>query len=303
MMGMRRSLWLPWVLVMVAGCPDDSGGGSAVGPVPEAEAPETAVSVICGAFTSCDCDPANKAPEGCDAQIDDQMRQALGDATAAGLEYDAACMGELLSTVRELGCRDITDFTFDELVALVSEYDCKVFNGTAQPGEACESVEGLGDSCAVGVECVAELCVAIPEPAAEGEDCEFDSDFFTACEVGTVCLDLDGDGQQQPLCVVLPDAGDACLGAAQYCNTGLACVDGTCDLAPGDGEACNIEGGALCGEGLECNFETIVCQPLPVGGEACTGSCAEGFECGNDDRCVALEPLVCDVQIYDPQGA
>jgi hypothetical protein len=299
-MGKHRALWL-WGILLVAGCPDDGGGGggSAVGPVPEDDAPETAVNVVCAQFESCDCDPASAAPDGCEASIEDQVREAQGDATAAGLEYDAACMGKYLSGYRELGCRTVSDFTFEELVALAREYQCKVYYGTDEPGEACETVEDLGDSCVVGSLCVDALCVALTDPVAEGQECNDDVNFVTACVAGTICLDIDDDGR--PSCVRIPELNDPCLGAVQICNVGLACMDGTCLAAPGEGEACHLTGGNPCGEGLECNFETSVCQLLPAGGEDCTFACADGFTC-DGGRCVALEPIVCDADLYSSQG-
>ena len=96
----------------------------------------------------------------------------------------------------------------------------------------------------------------------------------------------------------IPASGDACLTALQFCGDGLACMDGTCLAAPGNGEACHMGGGSPCAAGLECNLETSECQPLPVGGETCTFSCADGFDC-DDGRCVAQEPIICDPDIYD----
>jgi hypothetical protein len=282
----------------MTGCPDDGsgGGGSAVGPVPEPEAPETAVNVICEAVERCECDPAAQPAGGCELAIDEQVRQAQGDATAAGLEYDADCMGRLLSSVREIGCRKLSDFTLEELVELSREYQCKVFYGTAEPGEACVQLDELGDSCVGEATCVEALCVASPELVAEGGACDAELDFGTTCEPGTYCFDVDGDGQAR--CVPIPEAGEACLGAQQLCGAGLACTDGTCVVAPGDGEPCNTSGGSPCREDLQCNLETTVCEPLPVGGEACTFFCAAGFEC-SESRCVVVEPLVCDVTLYD----
>lgn len=292
---MGKHLWL-WGLLAVVGCKDDGGGGSSVGPVPEDDAPETAVNVVCGQFVGCDCDPANAAPDGCEASIDEQVRQAQGDATAAGLEYDAACMGRYLSGLKALDCRTLGEFTFEELVELSRQYQCKVFYGTDQPGEACVEVDALGDSCAAGSLCFDSLCVAIGEPAAEGEICTPEIDFLSACVDGTFCIDVDGD--QQARCVKIPKSGDACVGSLQICDAGLACIDGTCLAGPGEGEACHTSGGNLCGEGLECNFETTTCELLPTGGEACTFSCAEGFDC-EGNRCVAQEPVICGVDLYD----
>jgi hypothetical protein len=226
-MGKHLLLLGAWGILLAAGCKEDGGGGggSAVGPVPEDEAPETAVTVVCGQFESCDCDPANAAPEGCEASIEDQVRQAQGDATAAGLEYDAACMGKYLSGYRELGCRTVGDFTFEELVALAREYQCKVFYGTDEPGEACEAIEDLGDSCAAGSLCVDALCVALTDPSAEGEECNTNVNLVTACVAGTFCIDIDGD--ERATCVRIPQSGETCLGSLQICDAGLACMDGT----------------------------------------------------------------------------
>lgn len=91
---------------------------------------------------------------------------------------------------------------------------------------------------------------------------------------------------------------EACLGSLRICDLGLACMDGTCLAGPGEGEACHLTGGNPCGAGLQCNFETSVCERLPTGGEACTFSCADGFDC-EGDRCVAQEPVICGVDLYD----
>jgi hypothetical protein len=297
-MGKQLLLLGAWGILVVAGCKDDAGGGS-VGPVPEAEAPQTAVNVICGQFVSCDCDPANAAPDGCEASIDEQVRQAQGDATAAGLEYDAACMGNRLSLYRELGCRRSGDITLDELIALSRKYDCKVFYGTDQPGEPCETVEGLGDSCANRSVCHEDLCVALTDPAAEGEECNNEIDFLDACVTGTYCFDIDGD--ERPICIKIPELNDPCLGSLQVCGEGLGCFDGTCLVAPGEGEECHLMGGNACAEDLSCNLETGLCEPLPEGGETCFLFCADGFDC-EDGRCVAQEPIICSADIYDDEA-
>ena len=289
-MGMHRSLWL-WGLVGVAGCKDD--GGDSVGTVPEDQAPQKSVDVICGQFEACGCDPANAAPDGCEASIDEQVRQAQGDATAAGREYDGACMGRYLSAFDDLGCRTSDDLTLEEAVELARQTQCKIFYGTAQPGEACEPLQDLGDSCARDALCVASLCVAITDPAAEGEECNAALE-AAACTAGAYCVDLDLDGQTT--CVRAPESGDACLTAFQLCSEGLACIDGTCLPAPGEGEACHMGGGNPCAAELECRDGT--CQPLPQGGEDCTLECADGFDC-DDGRCVAREPIVCDAELYE----
>ena len=292
-MGKHRALWL-WGILVVAGCKDD-GGGSSVGPVPESEAPQTAVNVICDQFVSCDCDPANAAPDGCEASIDEQVRQAQGDATAAGLEYDADCMGRYLSAFRDIECLTDGEISLEQLVQLARETQCKVFFGTEEPGQPCETIDDLGDSCRKGALCYEEVCVAITDPAAVGEECDPALE-VSACTTGAFCVDIDGD--DRPTCVKFPASGDACLTALQLCGEGLACMDGTCVPAPGNGEACHIGGGNPCAEGLGCTPETIVCEPLPVGGEMCTSDCADGFDC-DDGRCVAQEPIICDVDIYD----
>ena len=295
---MHRELWL-WGILVVAGCKDDGNGGSSVGPVPEDQAPETAVNVICGQFESCGCDPANAAPDGCEASIDEQVRQAQGDATAAGLEYDADCMGSLLSSFHDIECRTTGDLSLDEALAFARRnQQCKIFYGTAEPGEACEILDDgdLGDSCRKGALCYESVCVEITAPAADGEDCDPALEAL-ACAGTAICLDLDGD--ERPTCVKLPQEGDPCLTVlvVQVCGEGLACENELCIVAPGNGQPCH-EGDNACAVDLECNLETRVCQPLPTGGEPCTLDCAGGFDCV-DDRCVALEPIVCDVGIYD----
>lgn len=290
----HRALWL-WGILLVAGCKDDGGGGSSVGPVPEDEAPQTAVSVICTQFEGCGCDPPNAAPDGCEASIDEQVRQAQGDAVAAGLEYDGDCMGRYLSARQDLECRTGDDLTLEQLVQLARQTECKVFYGTAEPGQPCVEIDDLGDSCARNAVCYESLCVAITAPAALGEECNPALE-LSACTSGAFCVDIDLD--QQPTCVKIPAAGDPCLTALQLCDDGLACQDGTCVVAPGEGEACHMGGGNPCASGLGCNLETFVCETLPQGGEDCTFYCADGFDCLGG-RCVAQEPTICDVDIYD----
>jgi len=209
-------------------------------------------------------------------------------------------MGRYLSAFHDLECRTDGELSFDELVELSRQTSCKVFFGTDQPGEACVRIDELGDSCVNDAICYEALCVAITAPVAEGEECNPALE-LSACTSGALCLDLDDDGQAT--CVKVPESGDACLSVIGLliCGEGLGCFDGTCLAAPGDGEACHTGGGNACGAGLECNLETEVCQPLPAGGEVCTFACVDGFDC-TDNRCVAQEPIICDVDIYDDEA-
>jgi hypothetical protein len=148
--------------------------------------------------------------------------------------------------------------------------EAEVCRQAAGPGESCfasECAEGLVCyenkycvepagvdercnviACAEGLECLhlAEGMLCKPPPD-EGEYCE------GTCAEGLGC---DSDNR----CVRRGDVGAACSGAAG-CLVELLCVEGTCEAAPGAGEACH-EGN--CAAGLECEDEVCVAEPARI---------------------------------------
>jgi hypothetical protein len=104
-----------------------------------------------------------------------------------------------------------------------------------------------------------------------GERC----DGFDACAAGLLC-----DYAEVPSrCAAAPGPGELCPLAT--CTADSTCVDGTCVLRAGGGEACaaTFQG---CVEGFACDLGSGRCAPLGGVGDVCLGderACGEGLLC------------------------
>lgn len=121
-----------------------------------------------------------------------------------------------------------------------------------------------------------DACLAL----LESPDCS--ADLFEALEdaCGGVFV-----GQQADGAACADD--DECAGyrgGASFCETPSDDACGVCAPRKGAGEACQWDN--ACQEGFECDFFTDTCTAIPGAGDACTFTCAEGYECGGDGTCV-----------------
>jgi hypothetical protein len=296
-----RSTTLLLALALVA-CQNGGGGGGGPGPVAQADAAQTFANFYCDLLTSCNCDTQIT-----DAQCVDEstveFQTALDEGLAAGLIYNADCMGTYLGYVQELGCKTVSELVDDStLVELgTSLYDCKVLSGTGNIGDPCTSSYDtiLADSCMQGLICVNSVCTELtPEgPIAKqlGEICDPQTEI---CVAGSVCTSSLADPMTYT-CVDLPSVGQSCM-QTYYCEEGSWCdsTDFTCKAPLGAGETCEPFGNQ-CQAALFCDETGLTCVPRLAAGEACgdDDECTEGLECEASDAgpevCVPEQPLVC----------
>jgi hypothetical protein len=209
--------------------------------------------------------------------FEDQGWNELSRAVEEGrVTYDGSKVPACLAALEARGCEDTNQRTIDECEAALS--------GTAKLGEACtvdEECEGAA-LCDRSASCPGE-CAPLHRA---GEPCSADD----MCVDGLACSDVTG------LCARPAAAGDPCGGGVERdCQVGLFCVgDDTANGTPGecaaigsvfagaDGDACDIQQGQLCGDGLACvvvtdaatgdtaaNFH-FECQPMAGPGDTCT---------------------------------
>lgn len=288
-------------LVGMSGC----GGGGASGPIPADRAPAEFGGALCHLmFDECDCTRVKMligSEQTCSDAYADQLEMYFAEAQAAGLVYNADCMGEFLDLYTQtIACSTRSELVNDVLTQLQVP-TCKVHSGTAAVGEACTSYyQALGDSCVQGLQCLGGTCmqvVAPRDPKLAGEVCDFQTDL---CEEGTTCLPSDADPAGPGSCVRGPGANEPCVG---FCDVGLRCdypaggSERVCLQPPGEGEDCAFAP-YECAEGLRCS--SGVCNVgLPEGAE-CEGddSCALGLECenatdGGPEVCQLEDAFVC----------
>lgn len=269
--------------------PDTSGDGSGV---PKDEAPEKFAQVLCAAYYSCDCtdhnaDPPFSSEENCLLTIEAEAQSDIDAADEEELIYDKECAEQLLDFFDDLDCDTLSALSFEQLAIVAAGLECKVFHGTDDPGDSCESLSTMSDTCVEDALCTNGICVESPRKGP-GDACSQGD----VCTEGSICIDISGGNDNT--CELLPDLGDTCLGAADLCNVGLTCDQETkaCAVAPGSGEDCAAAYFDVCAEGLYCDAD--VCTELPGGGEQCTqrGDCADGFEC-RAGTCQTAAPMIC----------
>jgi hypothetical protein len=162
--------------------------------------------------------------------------------------FDTRCLELAVDIVLEAEC----DADFSSFWA---ELPCALYRGTANVGDACESVPPPLHWCLEGLACVAGRCE--PSHVAEtssglpgpGEPCTENAE----CDETAWCE----SGPDEALCRALAEVGDLCMGHPE-CQTRY-CPAGKCDELPTEGELCGAN--TLCADGLDCDGERCVARP------------------------------------------
>lgn len=296
-----RSWPRPCLLVLllvppVVACGDgdgDSGTGIVDGkPVPKDEVPEAGAATLCDAWETCECadyPDAFASKEACESSVEANLAADVAAADAAGLHYDADCMGDLLATYESFGCTTLAEL-LDDIETLVTFYNaCKPFYGDDEAGTACSEPEDVpGDSCAQGLRCEEAVCRSQTLKDA-GEACTYQD----LCEAGTYCVPV--DTLEDSECTALPGVGGTCLGVTDACDFDAYCdqSDKTCKALPAVGESCAMT--LRCSEDAICG-EDMMCEAAPEAGEACEQQCATGSTCVGS-VCRVDAPLVCGADL------
>lgn len=281
-----------FTLFSVAACGDSDDSGGAVGAT---DAPAAVAKALCGDYFSCECDRDDQtfsSREDCELKVATTVQGVIDDGKAAELTYDDSCVSKLTALVSALDCRAAGDIGFDvNLFKLNQSYtDCKLFYGTAKPGESCSAApRDAGDSCVRGSSCDAGICSGVVTYAGQGATCESTGD----CTAGLLCVNINGDNSLT--CESLPNVGATCLGTEDLCTTTAVCDQSSkkCVALPKVGQPCAARANVVlrrCQQGAVCEQDT--CVAAPGAGEACIVECQEGFKC-EGSRCVAAESASC----------
>jgi hypothetical protein len=157
----------------------------------------------------------------------------------------------------------------------------QAYSGTAGLGEACESDDDCLDASGEPATCLAGAC-KIRLRGMLADSC------LRTCLPDGTCVDFDQTG-------IDPDSPSVTRWADCFAVDGLICVEQTCQVAPGVGEACFQ--GSLCEKGLRCD-EAGLCSAAtssdcgPCSSDAfcseahvCEGKRSEGAPCRADNYC------------------
>jgi hypothetical protein len=86
----------------------------------------------------------------------------------------------------------------------------------------------------------------------------------------------------------------------------FSCIDGTCRVPGGVGEACKAQSLFACKLDLYCNPEAALCKEHQGAGESCvSGACGDGLTCDtSSQKCVRLASLgeQCSTGFCDSTG-
>lgn len=245
---------------------------------------------VCEAVIACNCEYPNGALyEHCFGELTVAFDSGAQSNILEGLRFDGDCADEAAATIKDLSC-GVTIVDPDAKC----ESPCKLWYGPMGKGATCTTVNGF-DNCKQGLTCGGDgVCI---DPCAEphlpkvGELCEQS----LGCVEGAFCnpeVDLN------PVCQLLPAAGEPCTAKDDLCAEGLIC-DGTdpknrvCTPPPGVGAEC-ID--FQCAEGLYCDSSKMpaVCAAAPTLGQPCPlGGCQAPYVCNGDQVCVEPPPQIC----------
>ncbi len=216
-----------------------------------------AAQALCELTLSCECRaPPYATVDACVADYTGLLDELRDDAANYGLTFSLGCFNTVLDLYSAAGCGGEGTGPFTSC-----SDRCALIHGDEPLGAVC-NVFGEADQysdCASDLYCGGGRCFDPCVPLSAGSAC-IDGDFspLGICADGLYC-----DYFDSLTCKPVGDVDSPCTGFFD-CKEGLQCSDeGKCAVPPGEGEAC-------------------------------TTSCAAGFECGDADVCVASESLLCE---------
>jgi len=260
-------------------------------PIESADAALLFAEQICDSLYACDCSINHifASQAACVTFRRDEY-QALIDLLLQDGTWDADCAGRMREAWARWQCMGPSAASQDEFYDPLT---CPIIKGTAGVDEPCERT-ALGDLCAPGLQCLANVCVDVSLPVAIGDVCRFSWQNLP-CVDGAFCaynfetaLDI---------CVASPAPGDSCSDTGQcgIAADGLVCDNsvGICEVAPGPGEPCADQN--TCAPGNYCDGgKDFTCQPKFGIGDGCSANavCPVDATC-QSNVCTAVEAAVC----------
>jgi hypothetical protein len=276
----RACLLLSVGLVLAAGCDTIKIDHHA-----KLEARATSLAEgYCAAYQACDCTPlgtdaVHPDPEQCVSDEKARLLSAFEQAEDQGLEFDSACMDQLLSRYESLGCESIASLhSAIGNPALAENFGCALYHGEQVDG-VCAIVDGTSWSdCAAGRMCNDGLheCQPVVASKAEGDACAFAGYSSSLdCKAWLYCDQFDGcqpAGVNGHPCLLGGDGSGQCV-ADHFCAPLDAdAIEGTCQPRLQAGEPC----------------------PLGSGNDPCHGRCEESPDSQDPAIGACLDvPAVC----------
>jgi hypothetical protein len=156
-----------------------------------------------------------------------QPRVGLGGAC----DPDTACQNELFCLAGSCAARSPDGVPCPD--GVVCQNDCHEGACASPRNDAPAGADCSFDYCGVGLACIDEVCVAVPQ-AKEGEKCG-----PAGCEPGLLCDSYNIDSPTAGRCVPVPALGEGCVdfqcGPLGTCNTDKS-MWGTCEARGFEGE-------------------------------------------------------------------
>ncbi len=283
---MRHAAILSPVLALgaalAAGCPSSTSGG-----LPMSQFADEFGVAACDAVEACAGPTVSSvffaSAGGCDAAFVAGYRNALLPIVEQAIDrgtvtYDPAAARACINALRADPC----SLTNNGSAAVACQ---DVWQGTQPAGGACS----INEEC--GVEQFCSITTACPGTCqarrTSGQSCNEERH----CAAGLACTD--------GMCVAPPMTGAGCMDLGG-CGLGSLCSGGQCRpvdevLIANEGQACNLQMGPLCQEGLSCVVDavmpgvgaTFVCRARVAAGAACRvglpSQCPEGQACAETD--------------------
>jgi len=291
---MRRVMAVLWLSSVFFACSGSSSSSSET-PIPLAQLPAELARSFCAAEQACNPFFYNVAftNTDCAALVTQEFTQAsyndIQAAVNAGtIKYDGTLARTCANDIASGSCAVLDNLTPDSCQ--------KALSGSAATGAACD----IDQECVGVARCdtSGNVCPGKCAPrASEGVACAADGD----CVLGAVCSKV------TQKCVAPAMAGEDCGGGvAGNCASGLLCIGddassnkaGKCQtstaaLVGQAGDACDLQAGPWCADGLSCVVQSVSagklsskCQPIAPSGGSCgvgiPSACSKGEYCPLD---------------------
>lgn len=312
-MTMRRSTWmvvLGWSALALPSCEvgkqlgeqsDASSGETATGSPTDSGSvtdidPHDAAALMadaaCDAMLECCFADGGVTHDQCYGQIIAFLDAQIGFGLSSELTYDPACVQAFVDTYSVPGCLPAESATMQAREELAR---CDLFYGSALAGEACQAAASelripRSDTCAQGLQCVANVCVA---PKQLGDPCGTANAFEHDCPYGAFC----DPTVWPPVCTPNRAIGASCS-HTQPCVDGASCDLGVCVAVSAVGQPCGASGCgfASCDASQTCVEQAGYCYAEAIYANTCadtqsdTATFIEGNDaCESPDDCVVVD--------------
>src|SRR5262245_61724358 len=143
-MALRHQVWIPTAVAAAwfVACGPKEGGA----PIQHDAIAKSVASVVCDAFSSCDCKSGLQDAGDCNESVTPALAHAISEGELLGLRYYSECLDKAKRYIDRLGCKKANEVADDDQLQelLYEARACKLLAGDAGPGDACTSAGELG---------------------------------------------------------------------------------------------------------------------------------------------------------------